>query len=192
MKKSILIAGLLIAALTTLQSCSKIADKLASGKSGDISWDGDDMIINVPPITDTVLHLATGTFEMDIDSFINANNTTGLTIDLSKIDSFKVTSCDLTILNPTSADNFQDFELSALYFNTNVNTNTVTIGEIDNNPDTYANMLSLPTNPTVNLKSYINDGKVYFNYVLGVKGRRNTSTTLQVKVHCTYDYHWKF
>ncbi|MGN6567236.1 MAG: hypothetical protein ACTHJ0_04755, partial [Flavipsychrobacter sp.] len=96
MKKSILIAGLLIAALTTLQSCSKIADKLASGKSGDISWDGDDMIINVPPITDTVLHLATGTFEMDIDSFINANNSTGLTIDLSKIDSFKVTSCDLT------------------------------------------------------------------------------------------------
>lgn len=193
MKKRILFAvGSLMIGALSLQSCSKIADKLAEGKSGNISWDGNDIIINVPPITDNVVHLATGTFEMDIDSFINANNTTGLTIDLSKIDSFKVTSCQLTIQNPTSADNFQDFELSALYFNTNVNTTTATIGEIDNNPDTYASSLSLPTDPTLNLKSYVNDGKVYFNYVLGVKARRNTSTTLQVKIHVTYDYHWKF
>jgi len=192
MKKTILIAGLVVAALGSLSSCSKIEDKLASGKNGNISWDGDDMIISIAPITDSVTHLATGTFEMDIDSFINANNTTGLTLDLSKIDSFKVTSCTLTILNPTSADNFKDFELSALYFNTSINTTTATIGEIDNNPDVYASDLMLPTDPTLNLRSYVGDGKVYFNYVLGVKARRNTSTTLQVKVHVTYDYHWKF
>jgi len=194
MKKCILIAiaGLTIAAVTTLQSCSKIADKLASGKSGDITWDGNDIIVNIPPITDSNLHFATGVYEMDIDSFINANNTSGLTINMGVIDSLKVTSCVLTIENPTSADNFKDFELSALYFNTNVNTTTVTLGEIDNNPDVYATDLTLPTDPTINLKSYLNDGKVYFTYLVGVKARRNTSTTLQVKVHVTYDYHWKF
>jgi hypothetical protein len=192
MKKYLLIAlGALSVGMLSLQSCTKLEDAVAKGKNGDVSMD-DTLTINIPPITSTSTQYATGTFEMDIDSFISANNTSGLTIDLSKVDTFKVTSCSLTIQNPTTADNFQDFELSGLYFNTNVNSTQATIGEIANNPDTYSSYLILPTDPTLNLKTYLNDGKVTFNYFLGVKARRNTATTLHVYVHVTYDFHWHF
>lgn len=194
MKKYLLLAcaALMIGALS-LQSCMKVADQLAKGKSGDITFDTDTtFVINVPPITDTIIHIDGNSKEIDIDSFINANNTSGLTINLGVVDSFTIKECDMTILNPTTSDNFGAFQLSGLYFNTSVNTTQAEVGMVSNNPAGYASYLALPLAPTTNLKSYINDGKVTFNYFMWVKARSTTTTTLRIRCHITYDFHWIF
>lgn len=183
MKKSILFIALACFGLT-VNSCNKVTEQLAQA----IGWDGVDVTIDVPPVTDTMLHgsIGTGTFTYNIDSMVNAASK-GL-LSLKNVSKFNFKSCTLTILNPDADNNFQNFQLAQAVFFTNANATSTNMGEIDNNPDVYAASLNVPVNTTTNLKSYLPaSGPIVVTYVMGGKFRKVTTTTLHVNVHVTYN-----
>lgn len=189
MKKKIILSAIAFTGcIFSFYSCNKIAQVLAQG----ITWTGIDETITVPIVTDTTSHVSmgTGSFSYNLDSLIK--NKTNNALGLSNVDTFEFTSCTLTITNPDSNNNFQNFQYAQATFSTNANTAAATIGEVDNNPDTYAATLSLPVNSSVNMKSYLNPiGITTINYYLTGKLRKATTTTLTVQVHVAYYIHVK-
>jgi hypothetical protein len=183
MKKILLFSVLAIGLFAlAFSSCNKIAAAFPA-----IAWSGTDVTFTVAPVSDTSLNtsIGTGTFSYDLDSLVKAQ--TKGAFSLSSISSFKFTSCVLTIQNPDPANNFQNFESAALSFSTNANTTPVTIGEVTNNPNTYAATLTLPVNSSVNVKNYLpSSGPMVANYSLKGKLRIPTTTTLTIKVHVEY------
>ena len=187
-KKIILSAIAIVGCIYAFNSCSKLAQQLAQG----ITWTGVDETITVPIVNDTAMHtsIGTGSFSYNLDSLIK--NKTNNALGLSNVDTFEFTSCTLTILGPDSNNNFQNFQLAQATFSTNANTTAATIGEVDNNPDTYSATLSLPVNNSVNMKSYLNPvGITTFNYTLAGKMRKATTTALTVQAHVSYYIHVK-
>jgi len=188
MKKNILLS-LLGAFICTMvfNSCSKVASQLAQS----LGWTGVDVTISVPPISDTTMQhasMAIGTFNYNLDSFIKAK--TGNALGIKNVDTFRFTSCTLTITNPDTTDNFGNFQTALASFSTSTNTTTASLGEIDNNPSTYAATLTLPINNTTNLRSYIpNSGPVTINYSYGGKLRGKTTTTINIQAHVEYYIH---
>ena len=189
MKKTYLLCALAIAGCGfVFSSCNKVASVLATATG--ISWSGVDMTIAVPAESDTTVpaNVGTGTFSYNLDSLIKSQ--TNKLLKLSNIDTFEIIGCLLTITNPDANNNFANFETAQLSFSTRYNSTVVNMGEIDNNPDSYATTLSVPVNKTVNLKTYISPlGNTTFNYSLFGKLRRATTASLTVNVHLDYYIH---
>lgn len=187
MKKRILFSVLALAAISTpFNSCNKIANQLAQS----IGWTGVDITIDVPVTSDTGYHssLGMGTFTYDLDSMIKSKTSNQL--GMKNIDELKFTSCTLTILNPDANNNFQNFKMAQASFYTNANSTVANLGQIDNNPDTYAASINLPINNTTNIKSYVpNSGPVTFFYRAAGNLRKGTDKVLQVNVHVEYNIH---
>jgi len=168
-------------------SCNKVASAVA--KATGISWSGYDMTVTVAAQSDTSAQnsIGTGAFSYNLDSLIKSQ--TSNLLGLANIDTFEITSCMLTITNPDANDNFQNFETAKLSFSTNYNSTSVNMGEIDNNPNSYAAALSIPVN-NVNLKNYVAPiGATSFNYVLSGKLRQATTTALTINIHLGYYVH---
>jgi hypothetical protein len=168
---------------TVFQSCNKI--KIGQ----DVTWDGNDVTITVPAVNDVQQHneFGTGTFTYNIDSFIKAKtiNKFGLS-DISKL---TLNKCQLTIINPDSANNFANFEQCNAVFSTTQNLVLAQIANITNNPDTYAGTLDIPVDKTIDLKSYFGTGTNTIDYAVGGKLRRPTTKELTIKVHIGYNIH---
>ena len=166
-----------------MQSCSKLASNLQY----DLTMQTGSVDIKIPPISDTSTSLAMGTITSaySIDSFIKANTSNQL--GASNISSAKMSSCTLTILNPTAANNFANFQNGTVSFYTNTNTTPFTAATITNNPDTYAESLSSTVDATTDLKSYLNGNQL--TYSLNGKMRRQATDTITCRVQITMNVH---
>ena len=188
MRKNLFLSATILLFGLALNSCSKVAQQIAQS----IGWTGIDVTISVPPSTtvDTGSYatVGTGTFTYNLDSFVKAN--TGGTLGLKNVDQFKFKSCTLTILNPDAANNFANFKQAKASFYTSNNTVPTLLGEITDNPNTYASTLTLPVNTTTNLRPYLpTTGPVTIMYDISGALRAVRTVTLQVQVHIEYDIH---
>ena len=187
MKKTYLLLVVAASFGVALSSCNKIKSKIALPTT--ISW-SYEMTMTVPPEGDTtVAHsVSNGGFSYNLDSMIKKN--TSNLLSLSNIDTFEVTGCTLTINNPDANNNFQNFQMASLSFSTNYNGTKTSMGEIDDNPNTYASTLTVPVNSSVNLKNYIAPaGTTSINYEMMGKLRKATTDSLSVTVHVDYNIH---
>jgi hypothetical protein len=167
--------------LSTLQSCDKVANLLQY--SLDLQTASAEVVL--PPSTDTV-GSASGSQVVyyNVDSFIRAN--TGNALGIDNIESVKIESCTLTLLNPTTANNFANFRSATGSVYSNSNTTPYSMS-ITNNPDVYATTMSLPVDTTVNLKSYLTGNQL--TYSAGGSLRRATTDSVHVKVDFKFKIH---
>lgn len=163
-----------------LQSCSKIASLVQY----DLTLQTASTEIVLPPSSDTV-GAATGSQEVhyNVDSFIKAN--TANVLGIANITSAKLTSCKLTLLNPTTANNFANFRSASGSFYSNTNTTPYSLSL--SNPDTYGTVLDMPVDPNVELKGYLNGTN--FTYTVGGSLRRATTDSIRVKIDVQYSVH---
>jgi hypothetical protein len=179
MKKQHLNRILTIAAvfvvITTLQSCSKLAQKLLNF---DLSMQTQTVNVDVPPAQGNIAVGPITTY-YNVDSFVRAS--TGGQLGAANISSVKITSCVITINNPNFANNFANFKSASASFYSNTDTNPYTLSN-PSNPDQYAPTLTLPVDQT-ELSSYIGN---QFTYSLSGSMRRPTTTTLHCTVTFTY------
>lgn len=190
MKKNLLFPALAIVCGSFMfTSCDKAISSLIQPQS--INWSGMDVTVTLPPTSDTTLQnvISSNSFTYDLDSFIKSKTSNQL--GLANVDEFKISSCTLTIQNPDASNNFQNFEQASGSFYTSANTTPLTVGQITNNPNTYATSLSLPVTSD-NLKPYLaNSGATTISYAVGGKLRTPTTQTLTVNVHMEYTIHVK-
>lgn len=160
-----------------LQSCSKIASLVQY----DLNLQTASTEIVLPPSSDTV-GSASGSqvVNYNIDSFIKAG--TSNVLGLSNIESAHLTSCKLTLLNPTTANNFANFKTASGSFYSSSNSTPYSMSL--SNPDTYSTTLNLPVDASVDLKSYMNGNN--FTYSLGGSLRRATTDSIRCKIEIEY------
>ncbi len=184
-KRSFLITSTLALscfAMFYLNSCTKLAQALQY----DLAMQTATVNITIPPYPDTTI-AANGTQSntYNVDSFIKAN--TANVLGVSNITSAKITSCVVTLLNPTVAENFANFKTCNASFHTNGNTTPFTV-TIPNNPDVYSSTLTLPVDTTAELKGYLTGGST-FTYNLGGSLRRPTTDSLHATCTFTFKLH---
>jgi hypothetical protein len=169
-----------LGAVFAMQSCGKIASKLHY----DLPLQTGSVEVTIPPTSDTTnqLLVGSGVNHYNIDSFIKAN--TGNVLGINNITSVKVTSVTLTLTaNASTTNNFANFKSAYASFFTDTKTTPYEVS-IPNNPDTYADMLSLPvTNDE--LKDYLK-GSTY-NYTVGGKLRRPITDSVKCKVEFKFN-----
>ena len=173
----------IVCSAVAFNSCSKIADAIAQS----FTWQGIDVIIDVPASSDTGSYatIGTGSFVYDFDSLIK--DKTANQFGLKNIKSFTFKSCTLTILDPDTLNNFANFRQAKASFSTSTNPTTTVLGEVTNNPDVYATSLNLPINNTTNIKSYLpSSGKVTLMYDLSGQIRKPVTRTIKVQAQINY------
>ena len=176
-------AVIIVTACILAQSCNKIASNLQY----DLSMQTGSIDIKIAPISDTSAGLTMGTVTSvySIDSFVKAN--TGNVLGAHNISSAKMSSCTLTLLNPSTTNNFANFQNSAVSFYTNSNATPFNIANITGNPDIYASTLNVPVDATAEMKGYLNGNQL--TYSLVGKMRRATTDTIICRVQVTMNVH---
>ncbi|MCD6010274.1 MAG: hypothetical protein K0Q79_136 [Flavipsychrobacter sp.] len=187
MKKNLLLLAVIVSGIA-FNSCNKVAQQI----SQTLTWNGVDLIIDIPPTTaiGTSAVLGTATFSYNLDSFIK--DKTGNVLGLSNVEEFKFQSCKLTIMNPNTAgtNSFGAFSDAKAMFSTNTKPTPVVLGEVTGNPAAFALELDLPINTTTNMKSYLpNSGPVTISYELSGTMRNTKPDTTKVAIHAVYSVH---
>jgi len=164
-------------------SCSKLASNLQY----DLSLQTASVDIAIPPLTDTTMSIAMGTITSpyNTDSFVKAN-TDGL-LGVSNIGSAKMVSCNLTLQNPNTGNNFGNFQTASVSFSTNSNTTPVTVASVTDNPVAYAASMDLPVNTSADLSSYLHGNQL--TYSLAGKLHNPTTDTLICRVQLKLNVH---
>ena len=175
-------AGVVVAGigLSTMQSCDKIADLVKY----DLPMQTASAEVVLPPSSDTV-GSASGSevVNYNIDSFIKAN--TANVLGINNITSAKITSCKITILDPTPTKNFANFRSAFGSVFSNSNTTPYVINATHD--DVYATEFDLPVDTATNLKSYLTGTQ--FTYSLGGSLRRATTDSVHCKVEFKFKIH---
>ncbi len=167
--------------LSTLQSCDKVASLLQY----DLALQTASAEVVLPPSADTVGSAAgSQVVYYNVDSFIKAN--TSNVLGINNIQSVKIESVTLTLLNPTATNNFANFRSASGSVYSNSNTTPYTMS-ISSNPDTYNTVLSLPVDSTVNLKTYLTGNQL--TYSAGGSLRRATTDSVHIKVDFKFKVH---
>ncbi len=185
--KSTLIRACAIAFFAaSFSSCDKVKDSIVEPATFTLT--GMDATVLIPVVTDLDQHTGFGsaTFVYNLDSVVRKKSFEQLGI--ANIQEFRVSSCTFTIENPDSTNNFANFENATGSFSTNANPTFFALGQVTGNPDTYSPTLTLTTDHSTNLRSYIPaSGAISINYSIGGKMRRVTNKELRVQVHVSYD-----
>lgn len=182
--KRIVSLVMIVVALTTTHSCSKLAsiiDKFLNFSTPAQNFD-------IPPISNTVVSLNSGivpslqgSVSYNLDSFAKAN--TGGSLGVNNVSSLKIDSCVFTISNPTTNSNFSAFDSIAISITTNVNSTPYVLNATV--PAVFTSRLTLlPADTTNNLVNYISmtaGTKTILNYQIAGKMRNGTTDTM----HCS-------
>ncbi len=162
----------------TLHSCTKLAKLL----NFNLGMQTETVNVTIPVTTGVngVVTVGPATNRFNVDSFVMAQ--TGNQLNASNITSVKLSSVVFTLNNANAFNNFQNFESCSASFSSNTNPTPYTV-EIANNPDVFANTLTLPVNGDAELKSYIGNE---FNYTVSGKVRRGTTIPLDCTVSFTF------
>ena len=184
MKKQLLIITSAIAfvcfTMLSMNSCNKLGKNLQY----DLDMQTATVDVVIPPYSDTTLSISgSQTNYYNIDSFIKAN--TANLMSVSNITSAKIKSCVLTLQHPSSTINFANFKSCSASFYTNSNTTPFGV-TIANNPDSYADVLTLPVDTSAELKGYLTNTNK-FTYSLSGKLRRPTHDS----IHCVATFSFK-
>jgi hypothetical protein len=166
--------GLILGAVA-FQSCTKGKNKLKY----DLPLQTGSVEVTVPPTSDTTnaKELGTGVNTFNIDSFIRAN--TNNLLGISNIQSVKLTSVTLKLSPATPTNNFANLQSYYASFYTSGNTTPYTIPVTLNN-DEFSDTKTLPVDPNVELKGYLNGNN--FTYNVGGKLRRPITDSLKCKI----------
>ena len=164
-------------------SCGKTLSLL--NKTFTFSMPAQNFVI--PPVPDSIalvsgyMPAVSGAFTYNLDSCIKAN--TGGALGVSNIGSFKINSCVLTVTNPDSTSNFQDFQSMNIAFTSTAVTGTYNLGCTQ--PDTYSATMTLtPTDTSADMKNYLQGSN--FNY--SVKGQMRHGTTDTMKCNAVFTF----
>ena len=171
-------------ALFSISSCTKLAKNLQY----DLDMQTATVDLIIPPYPDTAVIVAgTQTSDYNIDSFIKAN--TANVLGVSNITSAKMKSCKLQIVPTltTVNNNFANFKNINASFYTNGNQTPYTL-RILNNPNIYAESLSLPVDATSELKGYLSGGNK-FTYNIGGQLRKAITDTVRCKATIVFSIH---
>ncbi len=180
MKKIATAFALASLAAISLTSCSKLGRNLQY----DLNMQTATVNFTIPACTNTSVALSGNeTNYYNIDSFIKAN-TMG-TLGISNITSAKLSSCTITLLDPSSTINFANFKSCTGGFYSDANTTPYQVSVV-NNPDVYSSALSLPVDTSAELKGYITNARK-FTYTLSGDLRRPTTDS----IHCTATFAFK-
>jgi len=161
-------------AMVSFQSCTKIGQLLHF----DLSMQTQSVTVDIPPASG-VISVGPVVTSYNVDSFIKAS--TAGQLGVANIKSVKMSSCVMTINNPTPQNNFANFESASATAFSNTDTNPYTIS-ITNNPNTYASTLNLPVDQT-ELSPYLGS---QFTYSFTGKLRRATTAKMNVTITFTY------
>ncbi len=179
----ILVASLSALVGTSIYSCSKVLSLI--DKTFTVSLPAQAFVI--PPVDASIAAVSgympavTGAFTYNLDSCIKAN--TGGSLSISNISGFKISSCVLTVTNPDSANNFQDFQSMNVGFTSSAVTTTYNLGCTQ--PDTYSETMTLaPLDTTADMSSYLQGSN--FNY--SVKGQMRHGTTDSMKCNAVFTF----
>lgn len=185
MKKVILALGILVAGTATLSlvSCDKLKKEALKNLNYDLTFQTAETQFTVSPQsnTGTYFDAASASETLDLDKFIKDNTANQLGID--NIKSAKIKSCTLTILNPDAGNNFQNFSMAQVKLNATGQPQLEL--KIENNPDTYAESLTLPVDASKDMLPYLKAGN--WNYMIGGTLRTATTKDLTIKVRFAVD-----
>ncbi len=173
MKKRYILFSFLLSMtfLISIVSCDKIKKEIFNS----FSTNGGTFDFYVDLVTDTSItaDFAQLSTHLNVDSIIQAK-TNGL-FSLNDVTKISLESAEVVINNPDIANNISNFETGGIIFNTNTNTDPITIatGTI---PDNYSDRFQFQCMDSVNLKDYLRGTELVYLYV--AKARRQTTLPL--------------
>jgi len=182
MKKVILYTLGALAFATVLQSCNKLKDAIP-GQDVDFTAATD---IVISPANDTTQQIALGqaSITYNIDSMIKAQ--TDNKLGFGDIKSVKIKTLNLHLTDASATNNFANFISATATFSSSANTSPYTLANVQNNPDSYNDVLSPAVVSTSDdVKGYFNS-QMTLNYTLAGKLRRPTTETLHCHAEVTY------
>lgn len=170
---------LVAALLLNIYSCDKIKD-LAKV---NFNMDNSDGEFTIPAIV-TVGEASFGTDDiyMNLDSIIKAQNSK---VGSNNIKEVKIKSCELTLSNGDSKNNFSALESCMLEMKSNVKPDFIKMAAVSNNPDVEAQTLNLPVESSLDLKDYFLSAN-QFTYRVSGKSRKTTDKDLNCKILVKY------
>lgn len=180
MKKVIYtVAALLMLGTIGFSSCDKIKD-LAKVNFNLDNADGEFTI----PVIIAVGEQSLGTDDiyMNLDSIIKEQNSK---VGAGNIKEVKIKSCELSLTNGDSKNNFSALESCTLDIKSNVKTNFVRMAGTTSNPDVESQTLNLPVESSLDLKDYFLSAN-QFTYRITGKSRKTTDKELKCKVLVKY------
>lgn len=159
----------------TLLSCNKAKEKIVATFIANCA--DEYFTVDVVTNTDTMGLIGTKSIQLNIDSLIKAE-THGL-FNVSSVTTFNLKEFKLTLLNPDTANNFANFELGSVYFNTNTAPAPIILC-YGPNLDIFSYVWIIPTINSGNMKNYLNGNLLTYN--IYAKARRPTSKQLAIKM----------
>lgn len=173
------LSAVLMIGLIGFSSCDKIKD-LAKVNFNLDNADGEFTIPAIIAVGEQ--SLGTDDIYMNLDSIIKAQNSK---VGSSNIKEVKITSCELTLTNGDSKNNFSALESCTLDIKSNVKTDFIRMAGVSNNPDVEAQTLNLPVESSLDLKNYFLSAN-QFTYRITGKSRKTTDKELKCKVLVKY------
>lgn len=119
---------------------------------------------------------------LNLDSMIKAQNSK---VGAANIKEVKIKSCELTLTNGDSKNNFSALEACSLDIKSNVKTDFIKMAGVSNNPDVEAQSLNLPVESSLDLKDYFLSAS-QFTYRISGKSRKTTDKELKCNVLVNY------
>lgn len=170
----------------SFSSCDKLKEALHFNVDNN-----QDIFIDIPPApaggNTTVSNIA-----FNLKSHIDAQNTSGHSIDLSKIQYIKVKALEIDIINgASSTNNFANFMDGGVLISSDASAATqvnATMASFLDNPDTYSTHLVIPVTGAAagkDFKAYLQGTAL--NYIYSYTLRRPLTTTLQCRIHIVWD-----
>lgn len=188
MKKAVITLSLLacVGSMMSLQSCDKIKEEAKKKANVDLNFDltGGTATFDIPATSATEVTFVVDTVPVpfNLDAEIRSQTSDLYTID--DLESITVTSAKLKINNPSSTNNFANFNSAVAAFYTDTKSDEIAyIATNDVVPDTYDDEIDLvPSNS--NLVAYLRGTTVY--YLASVNLRRSTTQVMNSTLTVTY------
>jgi hypothetical protein len=179
---SLLLINALVVLSFTLSSCEKLKSQVSIP---DVFLNSKDIVFDIPPAA-AGSQQQSADVPFDINAEIAANNTSGVTLSASNVQSATVSKVSIDITSGVStSNNFANFVAGGVGIYSNAAPTKVLVAQTDNNPDVYSTHLDLPMTGTTDVAPLLKGSVV--TYIYGYTLRRVTTATLHVVIHVQYD-----
>ncbi|NML21336.1 hypothetical protein HHL16_10655 [Pseudoflavitalea sp. G-6-1-2] len=171
-----LAAVLAFGAFTT--SCNKVKDAIKV----NVPLQQAEYTFDLTPVEAGTHTLAEYSIRFNVDSAIKANASQ---FDINNIKSVKISQVKIAASNTDGENHFGLLSACKAQMKSDTKSEFVTIGELNNNPETAASSLDLPVKSDLELKDYFKGTQ--FSYVLSATVRKATTKKLTCKATVKFD-----